>query len=138
MVRGLGEGGGGGAWTPVGDPLLHGNRTDVELGYHQELLEIEASKAFDFVYVPSVSRPDARDLADPQLGAGRANNLLRHLFGLPAKDAAAAAPALPRQRPLEMLRKRIDPAQTVLLCCGNPNCMADIAWIAAQTGVRVG
>ncbi len=125
-----------GASTQVRYTLLHANRTHGELGYHQELLEIEASKAFDFVYVPSVSRPDARDLADPQLGAGRANNLLRHLFGLPAKDAAAAAPALPRQRPLEMLRKRIDPAKTVLLCCGNPNSMADIAWIAAQAGMR--
>jgi ferredoxin-NADP reductase len=125
-----------GASTPVRYTLFHTNRTYGELGYHQELLEIEASKAFDFVYVPSVSRPDARDLADPQLGAGRANNLLRHVFGLPAKDAAAAGPALPRQRPLEMLRKRIDPARTVLLCCGNPNSMADIAWIATQAGIR--
>lgn len=124
-----------GAKTPVKYTLLHANRTYLELAYHHELLEIEASKAFDFLYVPSVSRPDARDLADPQLGAGRANNLLRHLFGQPPKDAATA-PALPRERPLAMLRERIDPARTVLLCCGNPKSMADIAWIAAQAGMR--
>jgi hypothetical protein len=35
-----------------------------------------------------------------------------------------------------MLRKRIDPARTVLLCCGNPSSMADIAWIAGQAGMR--
>jgi hypothetical protein len=83
-----------------------------------------------------VSRPDARDLSDPQVGSGRANNILRHVFGLPLKAGAAVAPALPRERPLEMLRPRFDPARTVLLCCGNPNSMADIAWIAAQAGIR--
>src|SRR5205823_14407850 len=56
--------------------LLHTNRTFEELAYHRELQEIEASGALDFVYVPTVSRPDARDLADPRIGTGRANNLL--------------------------------------------------------------
>jgi ferredoxin-NADP reductase len=125
-----------GAPSPVRYTLVYANRTYQELAYHQELQEIEASKAFDFVYVPSVSRPDARDLSDPQVGAGRANNLLRHLFGLPLKDAAAVAPALPRERPLEVLRQRIDPARTVVLSCGNPDSMADIAWSAAQAGMR--
>jgi ferredoxin-NADP reductase len=122
--------------SPMRYTLVYANRTYRELAYHQELLEIETSKAFDFVYVPSVSRPDARDLANPQVGAGRANNLLRHLFGLPLKDASAVAPALPRERPLEVLRQRIDPARTVVLSCGNPDSMADIAWIAAQAGMR--
>jgi hypothetical protein len=35
-----------------------------------------------------------------------------------------------------MLRERIDPARTVVLTCGNPNGMADIATIAAQTGMK--
>ncbi len=83
-----------------------------------------------------MSRPTARDLADPGLGSGRANNLLRHLFGLPPKDAPAVPAALPRERPLEMLQKRIDPSRTVVLTCGNPDVMADIAWIASQTGMR--
>jgi len=125
-----------GTAPPARYTLLHANRTWEELAYHRELQEVEKSKSFDFVYVPSVSRPTARDLADPQLGSGRANNLLRQIFGLPAKESAASALALPRERPLAMLRERIEPSRTVVLTCGNPNVMADIAWIAAQTGMR--
>ena len=75
-------------------------------------------------------------MAATQLGTGRANNLLRHVFDLPAKDLGDTAPALPRTRPLELLKARIEPARTVVLTCGNPNAMADIAWIAGQTGMR--
>jgi ferredoxin-NADP reductase len=116
--------------------LFHANRTFDELAYHRELLEIERSKAFDFVYVPSVSRPGTRDLSDPELGTGRANNLLRQVFDLPPKDLGATPPTFPRERQPDALRKRIDPARTVVLTCGNPNAMADIAWIAAQTGMK--
>jgi ferredoxin-NADP reductase len=125
-----------GATHPARYTLLHANRTFEELAYHRELLEIEKAKSFDFVYVPSVSRPTARDLADPQIGSGRANNLLRHVFGLPAKEPAASPLALPRERPLPMLRERIEPSRTVVLTCGNPNVMADIAWIASQAGMQ--
>lgn len=121
---------------PARYTLLHANRTYEELAYHQELLEIEKSNAFDLVYIPSVSRPTRRDLGDPQLGTGRGNNLLRHVFDLPPKDLDGTAPALPRTRPLELLKERIDPARTVVLTCGNPSAMADIAWIAGQTGMR--
>jgi ferredoxin-NADP reductase len=125
-----------GARHPARYTLLHANRTREELAYHHELMEIEKAKRFDFVYVPTVSRPTARDLADPQLGSGRANNLLRHLFELPPKEPSAVPPAFPRERPLPMLRQRIDPRRTVVLTCGNPNGMADIAWIASQAGMR--
>jgi ferredoxin-NADP reductase len=121
---------------PTRYTLLHANRTREELAYHHELLDIEKSKSLDFVYVPSVSRPTPGDLADPQLGSGRANNLLRHIFGLPPKESTATPLALPRERPLPMLRERIEPSRTVVLTCGNPNGMADIAWIAAQAGMR--
>ena len=116
--------------------LLHANRTREELAYHRELLDIEKAQRFDFVYVPTVSRPTAGDLADPELGSGRANNLLRHVFELPPKEASAVPPALPRNRPLAMLRERVQPSRTVVLTCGNPNGMADIAWIASQAGMR--
>ena len=125
-----------GTAPPARYTLLHANRTREELAYHRELLEIEEAKSFDFVYVPSVSRPTARDLADPQIGSGRANNLLRQVFDLPAKEPAASALALPRERPLAMLRQRIEPSRTVVLTCGNPEVMADIAWIASQAGMR--
>lgn len=116
--------------------LFHANRTYEELAYHRQMIAIEASKAFDFVYVPSVSRPTARDRADPALGVGRANNLLRFVFGIPTQEMQAISPELPQDRPLEMLQKRIDPLHTVVLACGNPDGMADIAWIAEHSGMR--
>ncbi|MEK6302635.1 MAG: hypothetical protein AABO41_18135 [Acidobacteriota bacterium] len=116
--------------------LLTANRTYEELAYHQELLDIEAANALDFVYVPSVSRPTARDREDVRLGIGRANNLLRHIFGFPPLEPNAVVPELPRERPLAMLQKRIDPSFTVVLTCGNPAGMADIEWTAGQTGMR--
>ena len=116
--------------------LIHANRTYEELAYHRELIAIEASNTFDFVYVPSVSRPTARDRGDSHLGVGRANNVLRIVFGLPAREAQAVPPELPRDRPLAMLQERIDPSHTVILACGNPDGMEDIAWVAARKGVR--
>ena len=116
--------------------LLHANRTLEELAYLRELQEIEASGTLDFVYVPAVSRPTAHDRADPLLGLGRATNILRHLFSLPAKEAAAFPAELPRERTLAMLRPRLDPPRTVMLTCGNPGGMADSAWVAGQVGMR--
>ena len=121
---------------PARFTLLHANRTVEELAYHRELLEIEKSKAFDFVYAASVSRPSSRDLTDPSLGTGRANNLLRQVFGMEPKESGAVQPAFPRSRPLELMKDRIVPARTVVLTCGNPNAMADIALIANEAGMK--
>lgn len=124
------------AVPPARYTLLHANRTYEELGYHRELLDIEAAKSFDFVYVPSVSRPTARDRNDSRLGIGRANNLLRQVFGIAPRESDAVTPEPPRDRPLAMLQERLDPSRTVVLTCGNPNAMSDIAWIAERAGMR--
>lgn len=137
--------------------LLHTNRTVEELGYHQELLDIEAQRRFDFLYIPTVSRPTARDLEDPHVGRGRANNVLRHLVGMPLKerqdlDEAAARgeevsertlaldkatrPALPQHISSADMRARLDPARTVILTCGNPSLMEDIRYIGDVQGIR--
>jgi ferredoxin-NADP reductase len=131
--------------------LLHTNRTYEELAYHQELLEIEAAQRFDFVYVASVSRPTERDITDPRMGQGRANNLLRHIFGMPVKEeeeveavlasgedparakaalARVVAPALPSHISRSELMKRFGSSRTVLLTCGNPSSMGDIKYVA--------
>jgi ferredoxin-NADP reductase len=136
---------------PVQYTLLHTNRTYEELAYHQELLDIEASQRFDFVYVASVSRPTERDAKDPRLGRGRANNLLRHVFGMPVKEeqdvetaiargadasrakaalAKAVAPALPSHVSRSELVKRFGSSRSVLLTCGNPSSMEDIKYVA--------
>ena len=122
--------------SPTRYTLLTANRTYEELAYNRELQDLEASKAFDFIYVPSVSRPTERDRKDARIGTGRANNVLRHLFGFPPLESNAVAPELPRELSVAMLEQRIDPLRTVVLTCGNPGGMADIEWIAAQTGMR--
>jgi ferredoxin-NADP reductase len=149
--------------------LLHTNRTYEELAYHEALVAIEKARRFDFVYVPSVSRPTARDFADPTIGRGRANNLLRHIFGMALKEdedladaisrresqselpgppergdiararaalANTVAPELPKQHSREELKKRLDPATTAILTCGNASLMADIKHIADRQGIR--
>lgn len=137
--------------------LLHTNRTREELAYHEELSRIEASRAFDFVYIPSVSRPTPRDLSDPNMGLGRANNLLRFIFGMPLKEeealrevAAAGGdvararagleqavkPRLPGNVSLAKIDKRFDSSSTVILTCGNPSSMDDIKRVAEANRIH--
>ena len=137
--------------------LIHSNRTLPELGYHEELLAIERAQKIDFAYVPSVSRPSAADLQNPDLGKGRANNILRLTMGMKMKeerspvrninteelgrDTAAqngsgTLPVLPRRHSGESLRERIGGGQSVIMTCGNPLAMDDIRYIAAENGIR--
>lgn len=137
--------------------LLHTNRTYEELGYHQELLTIEAEQKFDFVYIPSVSRPTPRDWSDPGMGKGRANNLLRSIFVMSLKEEEMLSEATARQgdvqrakaaldkiaRPVfpqrvsrNQLQDRFNPSCTVILSCGNPLSMADIKAIANANQIR--
>jgi ferredoxin-NADP reductase len=143
--------------SPLRFTLLHANRTYQELAYHDTLSAIEAEGRLDFVYLASVSRPLA-GVGGNRLGAGRANNLLRHVFGLPLREeeelrlaeqshgdvalaraalARAAKPALPVHLPREAILERLDPARTVVLTCGNPSSMADIRVVAEQVGLRL-
>ena len=137
--------------------ILHTNRTYAELAYHQDLLDMERTGKFDFVYVPTVSRPTQRDIDDDGMGIGRANNVLRRMFDLPMKEeevlAAAKAgngdlaraeagmqrtpkPELPKHVSVAGLRERFDPAKTVIMTCGNPWSMADIEETAKRNNVR--
>jgi len=137
--------------------LIHTNRTTEELGYHRQLQEIEAARKFDFMYIPTVSRPTQRDIADKRLGIGRANNLLRTIFGMPVKEeedlqrkvskgednseAKAALnvvirPVLPATVSIHSVRQRIDAGNTVILACGNAQAMADIKHVAQANQIR--
>jgi ferredoxin--NADP+ reductase len=151
------EAGQGRSTNGVRYTLVHTNRTTEELAYHQELLDIEAAQRFDFVYLPTVSRPSAQDKEDGGLGRGRANNLLRHLVGMPLKEeetlqailasggdatrakaalAKVTAPALPKRYAQADLRKRLTPSETVILTCGNPSLMEDIKVIADANQIK--
>ena len=144
MIKQLHHEAAGGSRPAVRYTLLHANRTFEELGYHREFLDIEESHKFDFVYVPSVSRPTRRDREDPTVGIGRANNVLRFLFGMPLKEQEdleealkrgedgsdarrvlekTVAPVLTNHHSREEILERMDPQTTVILTCGNPNVM---------------
>ena len=116
--------------------LLHANRTRRELGFHEELLAIEAGGRFDFLYLPSVSRPAADDFDTPGLGRGRASNLLRSVFGMPIPEEVVE-PVLPAHVNRDTLLERLSPDVTVALTCGSPAAVAEIQAIAAARRLRV-
>jgi ferredoxin-NADP reductase len=150
MVKELHAQGGGGDSRRY--TLLHTNRTVAELGYHEALFEIEAAGRFDFMYVPTVSRPSGHAGVDARIGQGRASNMLRYILGLPTTEdekladavgevANVAAnlaleqlvqPVLPGHQTVSAIRDRVDPASTVLLTCGNPVSTADIRSTATR------
>jgi ferredoxin-NADP reductase len=156
MIKQLHHDAGRGQVDSVKYTLLHTNRTYEELAYHEELLDIETAQRFDFAYVASVSRPTGRDVNDPRMGQGRANNLLRHIFGMPLKEeeeleaaiasgedsspakaalARTVKPVLPSHLSRADLMSRIDPSRSVLLTCGNPSSMEDIKHVADSHGI---
>ena len=155
MVKQLHFEAGEGRRDPKRYTLLHGNRTAEELAYHRELVAIAAAGRIDFVYLATVSRPAAAG-HDPSLGRGRVSNVLRLLLDLPMKEeeelaaeaggdgadaarralAKAVPPALPADAPLERLRARVAPAETVLMTCGNASAMADVQRAAEARRIR--
>jgi ferredoxin-NADP reductase len=137
--------------------LLFANRTRPELAFHEELAAIASAGHFDFVYLPTVSRP-GDEQGREAIGRGRANNLLRLALGLPMAEEealeevrknggdpealeAAVARAVPPQLPPGIdgaaLRARLDPGATVVLTCGNPAAMEDIRRVSEGQGMRV-
>ena len=157
MIKQLHDDATHGSASDVRYTLFHGNRTYVELGYHDELAAIESSGKLDFVYVPTVSRPSEQDRVNARLGKGRANNLVRRVFGMPLKEEedlarlsaqrldtteataslnATVRPILPNGVSESGLRERMDPHTTVILTCGNPSGMADMKHVAEVQGIR--
>ena len=91
------------------------------------------------------------------VGKGRANNVLRHLYGMPSKeeqevreakergeDASQAQraldrtvmPVLPGHVSMADLQRRISSESTVIITCGNPLSMSDIQYVAETNHVR--
>ena len=156
MIRQLDHDAAAGLPVPWSVSLVFGNRSPGELAFHDELSAIAAARRLDFVYLPTVSRPD--EGVSPALGRGRATNVLRHLLGLPIAEeerleearatgadtrAAAAAldgavrPRLPAEADPEALRARLDPQRTVALTCGNPAVMDDVRRVAERASMRL-
>jgi len=154
MVRELragDDGGDGRRYT-----LIHTARSEADLACHAELFEIEAAGRFDFLYLPTVSRRVGSAGMDARIGLGRASNLVRDVYGLPTAEeekktharsevtrvAAELAlerlvsPQLPAHVNAAELAARVAPPDTVLLACGNPASLADMASTAKRRQVR--
>jgi ferredoxin-NADP reductase len=156
MIKQLHRDASNGGGNSVKYTLLHTNRVYEELGYHQELMEIQKGAKFDFRYISSVSRPTPKDLQDPTLSVGRANNLLRYMFDMPLKeeqelqeitsrgeDVSRAKANLEKTVKPQLkgianaeLQQRFTPSTTVILTCGNPYSMADIKYVADANQIR--
>jgi ferredoxin-NADP reductase len=146
-----------GKTTNVRYTLIHGNRGYQELGYHDELVAIEASGKLDFIYVPTISRPSKEGQDPLTVGKGRANNLLRLIVGMPCKEeedlerertsgestsyaesrlVRLVRPVLPHHISCDAIRERIQPGSTIIITCGNPDGMSDIKHIADAQGIH--
>jgi ferredoxin-NADP reductase len=112
--------------------LIHASRKFEELGYYNELSRVADGTKIDFLYVPTVSRPSAMDWNLPQLGKGRAGNLLRKLLHLPYKGEAV----LPDSLIIHELGERLDPRSTIILACGSHASLSDIKDAAREKRIR--
>jgi len=111
--------------------LLHASRNFDELGYDRELSAIEAHRKFDFVYIPTVSRPSVDDWKIDSLGKGRAGNLLRNLLNLPPKGEAVLPACLQNKD----WKQRLDPRCTIILACGSHASVSDVQDVATETRI---
>ncbi len=157
MVRQIDHDASSGRPVPERVTLFFANRTRPELTFHEELATIADAGRFDFVYVPTVSRP-GDEQGREAIGRGRANNVLRLALDLPTAEeealaeaqkegrdtkslegaaARAVAPQLPPGVDLGALRARLDPEATVVLTCGNVQAMGDIRKAAEARSIRV-
>ncbi len=96
--------------------LIHGVRSPDELGYRSELLE-RASQDPAFVYVPVVSRPQARDAWSGLSGRVQV-----------ALDA-------PRFR--ELAGSELEPEHWHVFLCGNPDMVNDVRALLEPRGFRI-
>ncbi len=110
--------------------LMFGNRTSKELGYLDEMRAYETDPDFDFVFIPTVSRPQEESTHDPRVGVGRVNDTFRFLLGLP--KSGKVDPVLPAHRSAEAIFARIPAGRTAFFFCGNPDMVKDAKEAVAQ------
>lgn len=98
--------------------LVHGVRYSRDLGYREELSALARERAFNFAYLPLVSRPDDDPDWTPDLGRGRITELFQ-------EDPARAAAALPQGVDAGALFARLPFEKTGVFLCGNPDMIRD-------------
>ena len=106
--------------------LVHGVRFSDDLGYREELQALSCDKAFNFLYVPMVSRPNQDPDWTPRIGRGRITHLLEN------GDLAGLPEGLDRRTVYE----RFPYEETAVYLCGNPDMITDAKAILADKGCR--
>lgn len=107
--------------------LMHGARLTQDLGYRDELDALEKDKThLDFMYLPTVSRPQNDPLWKPDLCQGRVNDVLRHIMGEAMNPESRVEPKLSQNRAKEDVAARLPQEKTAFFLCGNPGMNEDI------------
>lgn len=116
--------------------LLQGCAYADEFGYQEELraLAADASDDFDFTYLCSASRPEPERGWTDAVGAGRVNEVFRHIFDLPI-DARRTV-SLPAGVDKARLRELIRAQPAALMVCGNPGMIDSLREPARQLGME--
>lgn len=115
--------------------VVHGVSYARDLGYRELLEEMSRDPDFGLLYVPTVSRPEQDDEWTPELGRGRANDLVRLLLG--HEKSGRVEPALPEGIDPRELERRIGTDRTAFYLCGNPGMIADSKEVLAAEGYVV-
>jgi len=105
---------------------VHGVRFSDDLGYLEELQALSCDKAFNFLYVPMVSRPNQDPNWTPRVGRGRITHLLEN----------SELAALPEGLDREQVFARFPYEETAVYVCGNPDMIADVKTILSEKGCR--
>ena len=111
--------------------LVHGVRYSQDLGYRGELEVLTREEAFDFLYLPTVSRADQDQSWTPDLGRGRVTGLLSAI----GEDVAGQrVPALPQGLDLKEVLERFPSEHTAVYLCGNPDMIVNAKSVLTNKG----
>jgi ferredoxin-NADP reductase len=116
--------------------LFHGVSYSDEFAYRPELESYAAAKShgFDFHYIPSASRPDPSRGWTTATGAGRVNEVVRHIFNQPITPGRTIS--LPHGMDKMHIEALVDPAKTAFMACGNPGMIEDLREPVKHLGIE--
>ena len=103
--------------------IIHGVSRASQLGYNDLLREMALDTNFGLLYVPVVSRVQRESGATPEFSYGRANDLVRYVFGEP--KLGEVDPWSPPAVKAELQRRLVVGGSAVYLC-GNPGMISDV------------
>lgn len=108
--------------------VANGARAAEELGYRDELADLDRARPDRFWYLPTVSRPEAA--TPPELSEGRVDRVLRALLAGSPDGGIRLAPGAT----LERWAAFAPPAETAVFLCGNPEMIAGVREALARAG----